>query len=79
MPSPQFFAKAGASTAALITFITSWSLFAAHRILIYEVPLVGTSFLRMRIVAVLALPFLAGGLAMLVGMVTLFGAAVPIE
>ncbi|WP_439523273.1 hypothetical protein [Marivita sp.] len=73
------FAKAGASTAALITFITSWSLFAAHRILIYEVPLVGASFLRMRIVAVLALPFLAGGLAMLVGMVTLFGAAVPIE
>lgn len=73
------FAKAGASTAALVTFITSWSLFAAHRILIYEVPLVGTSFLRLRIVSVTVLPFLAGGLAMLVGVITLFGAAVPIE
>jgi hypothetical protein len=54
-------------------------LFAAHRILIYEVPLVGTSFLRLRIVSVTVLPFLAGGLAMLVGVITLFGAAVPIE
>lgn len=72
------FAKSGASTAALVTFITSWSLFAAHRIFIYEVPLVGTSFLRLRVVSVLLLPFLAGGLAMLVGLVTLFGEAVPL-
>jgi uncharacterized membrane protein YraQ (UPF0718 family) len=67
------FAKAGASTGALVTFITSWTLFAAHRILIYEVPLLGGSFLRLRVVSVVAVPFLAGALAMLIGLVTTFG------
>lgn len=73
------FAKSGASTGALVAFVTSWSVFAAHRILIYEVPLIGASFLRLRILSVLAMPLLAGGLAMLVGLVTMFGTAVPIE
>jgi uncharacterized membrane protein YraQ (UPF0718 family) len=71
------FAKAGASTAALVTFITSWSLFAGHRILIYEVPLLGTSFLRLRAASVLVIPFFAGGLAMLIGLITTFGTAIP--
>jgi uncharacterized membrane protein YraQ (UPF0718 family) len=71
------FAKAGASTAALVTFITSWSLFAAHRILIYELPLLGGSFLRLRAVSVVAVPFLAGALALLAGAVTTYGTAVP--
>jgi len=69
------FAKSGASTAALITFITSWSIFAAHRILIYELPLVGPSFLRLRVSSAVAVPFLAGGIAFLVGLVTSYGAA----
>lgn len=67
------FAKAGASTGALVTFITAWTLFAAHRILIYELPLLGGSFLRLRAVSVLAVPFLAGALAMTIGLVTTFG------
>lgn len=67
------FAKSGASTAALITFITSWSVFAAHRILIYEVPLLGTSFLRFRILSVVAVPFVAGALALIAGLITTFG------
>ncbi len=58
------FARSGASTAALIAFITSWSLFAAHRVFIYEIPLLGPSFLRLRIVSVAALPILAGLMAM---------------
>lgn len=58
------FARSGASTAALIVFITSWSLFAAHRIFIYEIPLLGTSFLRLRVVSVAVLPILAGLMAM---------------
>jgi uncharacterized membrane protein YraQ (UPF0718 family) len=68
------FAKAGASTPALITFVTSWSVFAAHRILIYEVPLVGASFLRLRVLSVLTLPLLAGLFAMAMGLVTQYGA-----
>lgn len=71
------FAKAGASTPALITFITSWSLYASHRILIYELPLLGPSFLRTRALSVLPAPFLAGLLAVLVGLVTNFGATTP--
>lgn len=67
------FAKAGATPAALITFVTSWSIFAAHRILIYELPLLGPSFFRMRVVSVFAIPFLAGALAMLAGLLTDFG------
>ena len=58
------FARSGASTAALIAFITSWSLFAAHRIFIYEIPLLGTSFLRLRVVSVAVLPILAGLMAL---------------
>jgi len=71
------FAKAGATSAALVTFVTSWSLYAAHRILIYELPLLGASFLRLRAVAVLLVPFLAGGLAMAIGALTAFGTATP--
>jgi uncharacterized membrane protein YraQ (UPF0718 family) len=72
------FAKSGASTAALVTFVTSWSIFAAHRILIYELPLLGPSFLRLRILSAAAVPLLAGLLAFLVGLVTSYGAAAPI-
>lgn len=71
------FAKSGASTAALITFITSWSIFATHRILIFELPLLGPSFLRLRIASVFLVPFMAGGLAFLVGLVSVYGAAAP--
>ena len=35
------FANAGASIPAVIAFLTAWSLFSAHRILIYEIPLLG--------------------------------------
>lgn len=73
------FVKAGASTGALVAFVTSWSLFAAHRILIYELPLLGPSFFRLRVVSVLAVPFMAGGLAMLLGLVASFGVPVPMK
>ena len=57
------FARSGASVPALITFITAWTLFAAHRIFIYEIPLLGPSFLRLRVLSVVALPLLAGLIA----------------
>lgn len=69
------FAKSGASPAALVTFVTSWSIFAAHRILIYEIPLLGAPFLRFRIVSVAVVPFLAGLIALVFGMLSGFGAA----
>lgn len=61
------FARADASFPALVAFITSWSLFAMHRIVIYEIPLLGPSFLRMRLISVSALPLVAGAVALMVG------------
>ena len=78
-PIAVVFAKSGASTAALVTFITSWSLFTLHRVLIYELPLLGPSFLRMRVLSVVIMPFGTGLLAVLIGAFTAFGTAIPIQ
>lgn len=66
------FARAGASVPALVAFITSWSLFAAHRIFMYEIPLLGFSFLRLRVASVAAVPILAGLIAMAAGLFVTF-------
>jgi uncharacterized membrane protein YraQ (UPF0718 family) len=58
------FANAGASVPAVVAFLTAWSLFSAHRILIYEIPLMGLSFLRLRLLSVLLLPVLSGLITM---------------
>lgn len=58
------FAHQGASVPALVSFITAWSVFAAHRVVIFEIPLLGPSFVRLRLLSVLVLPLLAGGLAL---------------
>lgn len=58
------FAQAGAATGALIAFVTAWSLFAIHRVVIYEIPLLGLSFLRLRLISVCLLPPLAGLMTM---------------
>jgi uncharacterized membrane protein YraQ (UPF0718 family) len=71
------FAKSGASTAALVTFITSWSIYAAHRILIYEIPLLGPSFLRLRATAAFPVPFLAGAMAYVVALLVGFMTLIP--
>lgn len=56
-------AAKGASTPALVAFVTAWSVFAAHRIVIFEIPLLGVRFTRMRVLSVVLLPLIAGGLA----------------
>lgn len=57
-------AKSGAADSALVAFITAWTLFAIHRVVIYEIPLLGFSFLRLRLVSVFLMPVLAGVLTM---------------
>ncbi len=68
-PIAAVFARAGASTPALITFIASWSIFAAHRIIIYEIPLLGPTFLRLRLLAAGGTPLVGGVIA--IGLVAL--------
>ena len=60
------FALEGASVPALVSFLTGWSVFAAHRVLIFEIPLLGAHFVRLRMLSVTALPIIAGTAAMLI-------------
>lgn len=58
--------RAGATPETLVAFITSWSLFTLHRIVTYEVPLLGGSFLKLRLLSVGIMPILAGLMAALI-------------
>ncbi len=60
------FALEGASVPALVSFLTGWSVFAAHRVVIFELPLLGARFVRLRMLSVMPLPLIAGAIAMLV-------------
>lgn len=56
--------KAGAGLPQLVAFLTAWSVFAFHRVLIYEVALMGWRFSAVRLTSSLVLPPLAGLLSM---------------
>jgi uncharacterized membrane protein YraQ (UPF0718 family) len=52
--------EVGAGLPQLIAFLTAWSVFAFHRVLIYEATLMGWRFSGTRLFASLLLPPLAG-------------------
>jgi len=56
--------NAGASTASLITFLTSWATLGFHRVLMWELPLLGPNFASVRYLASIPLPFVAGALVL---------------
>jgi len=56
----------GAGMPSLIAFLTAWSVFAFHRIIGYEIPLMGVRFAMIRIFASAILPPLAGILTLLI-------------
>ena len=60
------FAKAGAGVPQMTALITGWSIFAVHRIISWEYPLLGWRFVVLRMVAALPLPIMAGLLAELI-------------
>ncbi len=49
--------QVGASHAAVLAYVTAWSLFSATKLLAYELPLMGKSFLLRRLVLSLPIPF----------------------
>lgn len=55
----------GAGQPQMIAFVTGWSLFAFHRIVSYELPLMGTQFLKVRLISTGLLPPLAGAAVLL--------------
>ncbi len=54
---------AGADAGAVVAFLTGWALIAVHRIVVWEMPLIGPDFVAIRVLVALPLPVLAGWLA----------------
>lgn len=51
---------AGADVGAVVAFLTGWALIAVHRIVIWELPLIGPEFVALRVLVSLPLPVVAG-------------------
>src|SRR3989338_674762 len=54
------FWKAGASIGTVIAYLSAWSLFRIHRVLVWELPFFGPKFVLMRIALSLAVPVVLG-------------------
>lgn len=51
--------KAGAGFPQVVAFLTAWSVFALHRVMIYEIPMMGWRFAAVRLISSAILPPLA--------------------
>ena len=54
---------AGADVGAVVAFLTGWSLIALHRVVVWELPLLGPDFVALRVAVSLPLPIVAGLIA----------------
>lgn len=63
MPLAAGMLRTGAAPAAVITFLSAWSLLAIHRLFAWEIPILGTSFALTRWTLCLVLPVLVGALS----------------
>ena len=59
--------KSGAGAPQVIAYSTAWALYAIHRLLIWEVPMMPARVVWLRAMVSLPLPFLAAALAILLG------------
>ena len=64
-PIAVAFYKAGVGTPQLIAMITAWSVYAVHRALIFELPIMGARFVLLRVASSVMFPPLAGIIAAL--------------
>jgi len=55
--------QGGAGLPQIVALITGWSVFALHRVLAYEAPIMGWRFVALRLAASLVLPLAAGLMA----------------
>lgn len=64
--------NADAGIPQIVAFLSAWSVFAWHRVLTYEVPILGWSFVAVRLISSIILPLVSAGVAfglcMLTGM-----------
>ena len=61
---------AGAGVPQIAAFLTAWSVFAWHRVLIYEVAMMGYRFAAIRMASSLVLPLVSGAIATLLCLLT---------
>ena len=59
--------KSGAASPQVVAYTTAWALFALHRALLYEIPLMPARIVWLRMMASMPLPFIAAWIAMLAG------------
>src|SRR5262245_10366920 len=59
--------KSGAGAPQVIAYSTAWALYAIHRLLIWEVPMMPPRIVWLRALVSLPLPFIAAAVAMLLG------------
>jgi hypothetical protein len=64
--------KAGAGLPSVFAFLTSASVWGVHRIIMFEIPMMGPRFAANRLIASLVLPPLAGFLT--IAVIRLLGA-----
>lgn len=62
--------NSGAGMPQILAFLTAWSVFGFHRVMSYEVTLMGWHFTTIRIGSSTALPFIAAGITYGICMVT---------
>ncbi len=54
--------KAGAGAAALVAYVSAWSVICLNRSLTYEAPMMGGAFLRSRLLVSWPVPLVLGGI-----------------
>ncbi len=59
--------KSGAGAPQVIAYSTAWALYAIHRLVVWEVPLMPAHIVWLRAAVSLPLPFIAAAIAMLAG------------
>jgi hypothetical protein len=60
--------KSGAGAPQVIAYSTAWALYAIHRLIMWEVPMMPARIVWLRAAVSLPLPFVAAGLAISAGM-----------
>ncbi len=55
--------QAGAGTPQIVALLTAWSVYAIHRVMAFELPMLGARFVLFRLAVSLLLPVIAGILA----------------
>ncbi|MEM6385370.1 MAG: permease [Pseudomonadota bacterium] len=58
--------QSGATTPAMVAYLTSWALFALTKVIAEELAFLGRAFLLRRVAVTLPIPVMAGSLALLI-------------